>query len=127
MKRVKLISRLQAFHSVMLVQTILLMTILGLSGCADLRLRMGTETQPQNIETVLRFNESTQSDVRQLFGAPDGVGAYVSPINGEYSTVWSYYFAEGTMKTMDDIYLFIYFDNDIYEGYLWLENTISGK
>ena len=127
MKRVKLISRFPAFHSVMLVQTILLMTILGLSGCADLRLRMGTETQPQNIESVLRFDESTQSDVRQLFGAPDGVGAYVSPITGEYSTVWSYYFAEGTMKTMDDIYLFVYFDNDIYEGYLWLKNTISGK
>lgn len=127
MKRIKLSSRFLTFQLGILVQPILLLAMLGLSGCADIRLRMGTETQPQNIESVLRLNQSTQSDVKQIFGAPDGTGAYVSPITGKYSTVWSYYFAEGTLKSMDDTYLFIYFDNDVYEGYLWFENTISGK
>ena len=127
MKTVKLGSRSFAFHLGILAQGLLMLTMSCLSGCADIRLRMGTETQPQNIESVLRLNQSTQSDVRQMYGAPDGIGAYVSPITGKYSTVWSYYFAEGTLKSMDDTFLFVYFDNDVYEGYLWFENTISGK
>ena len=127
MKRVKPSPRSFAFQLGILVQALLLLTMSSLYGCADIRLRMGTETQPQNIETVLQLNQSTQSDVRQMFGAPDGIGAYVSPITGKYSTVWSYYFAEGTLKSMDDTFLFVYFDNDVYEGYLWLSNTITGK
>ena len=127
MKGIRSSSRAVVLRPGMLVRVILMFALLGLSGCAEVRLRMGTETHPQDIESVLRFNQSTQGDVRRTFGPPDGIGAYVSPITGRYSTVWSYYFAEGTLKTMDDTFLFVYFDDDVYEGYLWFENTISGK
>jgi len=106
------------------VLAVMLLILLILPGCINIQLRMGTETQPQNIETVLHFNKSTQNEVKSAFGPPDGVGAYVSPITGKYSTVWSYYFAQGTLDTMDDTFLYIYFDDDVYEGYLWFENTL---
>ena len=103
----------------------ILLMLSVLTGCVNVQIRMGTEVEPENIETALQFNQSTKGDVRRLFGAPDGIGAYVSPITGKYSTMWSYYFAQGTLKVMDDIFLFVYFDGDVYEGYLWFENTIE--
>jgi len=27
------------------------------------------------------------------------------------------------LKAMDDTFLFVYFDSDAYEGYLWFENN----
>ena len=104
----------------------LLVTVSTLSGCTSVQLRMGTRTQPQEIENLLQFGQSTRHDVKQLFGEPDGTGAYLSPITGRYSTVWSYYFAEGTLELMDDTFLFVYFDNELYEGYLWFENRMQG-
>ena len=124
--KIQLNLRSRVTHLGTMVQVGLLLGLLGLSGCANIQLRMGTETEPQDIESVLQLNQSTQSDVRREFGAPDGVGAYVSPITGKYSTMWSYYFAKGTLKVMDDTFLFVYFDDDVYEGYLWFENTIGG-
>ena len=124
MKRIKYNLDKLIFQSRTFIYVTLLLMLLTLSGCVSIQLRMGTETQPQNIETVLQLKQSTQEDVKKVFGPPDGLGAYVSPVTGKYSTVWSYYFAQGTLETMDDTFLYIYFDDDIYEGYLWFENTL---
>ncbi len=104
---------------------ILTVTMLGISGCITYQFRMGKDTKPHNIEATLTLYESTQEDVKRIFGVPEGVGVYVSPITGIKSVLWTYYFAEGDLNKMNDTYLYVYFDGDIYEGYLWFENSLE--
>jgi len=36
--------------------------------------------------------------------------------------MWSYYYEEGTLKDARRIFLFVYFDQDMYDGYMWFSS-----
>jgi hypothetical protein len=40
----------------------------------------------------------------------------------EPRTMWSYYYEEGDLKDMRRIFLFVYFDRDKYDGYMWFSS-----
>ncbi len=98
------------------------------AGCISARLLMGTRPNPELLETSLRVGESTRADVLRVLGQPYGKGMSGLPIDGpKPKTVWSYYYEEGTIesnavKDSRRMFLWIYFDGDRYDGYMWFSS-----
>ena len=92
-------------------------TLLG--ACADIQIRMGNRPNTDALEMSLRLGESRRADVLAVLGEPFGKGRAMLPIDPKPRTVWSYYYEEGTLKDARRIFLWVYFDQDIYDGYWW--------
>ncbi len=90
-------------------------------GC-DIRMRIGNRPNTDLLETALRVGESTRADVRAALGAPFGTGRSMIPIDPTPRTVWSYYYEEGDLKDARRIFLFVYFNQDRYDGYMWFSS-----
>jgi hypothetical protein len=106
---------------------LLLPLLLLCAGCISARLHLGTPVRPDDIETTLRIGQSTQSDVLRLLGSPMGKGRAFLPIDSGPRTVWAYAYADAVVesnetKDIQQISLWIYFDGDRYDGYLWFSN-----
>ena len=91
-------------------------------GCGDIRMRIGNRPNPDLLETVLRVGESTRADVRAALGQPFGTGRSMASIDPAPRTVWSYYYEEGDLKDARRIFLFVYFNQDRYDGYMWFSS-----
>ena len=91
-------------------------------GCGDIRMRVGNRPNPDLLETVLRVGESTRADVRAALGQPFGTGRSMASIDPAPRTVWSYYYEEGDLKDARRIFLFVYFNQDRYDGYMWFSS-----
>lgn len=92
------------------------------SGCANIPVRMGTRPNAEVLESSLRLGESTRADVLAVLGMPDGKGSAMLPIDTQPRTLWSYYYGEGDLKDSRQIFLFVYFDQDRYDGYMWFSS-----
>jgi len=90
--------------------------------CADIRLRMGNRPNTDVLETSLRVKESTRADVLGALGEPSGKGRAMLPFDTKPKTTWSYYYGEGSMKDSRQMLLFVYFDEDLYDGYMWFSS-----
>lgn len=94
-----------------------------ISGCAgDIRLRMGQRPNTAALEKNLRLWESTPVDARAVLGEPNGKGRALLPIDPRPKTIWSYYYEEGDMKDSRRIFLFVFFDQDRFDGYIWFSS-----
>jgi len=91
-------------------------------GCGDIRMRIGNRPNTDRLETALRVGESTRADVRAALGEPFGTGRSMLPIDPAPRTVWSYYYEEGDLKEARRIFLFVYFNQDRYDGYMWFSS-----
>jgi len=90
-------------------------------GC-DIRMRIGNRPNTDLLETALRVGESTRADVLAALGQPFGTGKAMLPIDPKPRTMWSYYYEEGDLKDARRIFLFVYFDQDRYDGYMWFSS-----
>lgn len=100
---------------------LILMVALPMGGCID-RIRIGNRPNPDVLEQSLRLGESTPADVVAALGQPYGKGRAVLPIDSNPKTLWSYYYEEGDLKDARRIFLFVYFDHDHYDGYMWFSS-----
>ena len=89
------------------------------SGCFDVRIRMGQRPDIAALEKSLRMGESTSKDVIALLGEPFGRGRIMLPIDPKPRTMLAYYYAEADLQDNRGIYLFVHFDEDRYDGYMW--------
>jgi hypothetical protein len=99
---------------------------------ADFHMHVGTRPDVSALESVLKVGHSNQSEVRAALGAPSGKGKEMFPIGQELGTVysyhqkqrtmWSYYYEEGTLKDDRRIFLFVFFDDERYDGYMWFSS-----
>ena len=92
------------------------------TGCLDLQVRIGRRPSPELLENPLRPGQSTRADVISVLGPPDGKGQEMLPIEAAPRTLWSYYYEEGNLKDSRRIFLFIFFDQDRYDGYMWFSS-----
>lgn len=92
------------------------------AGCGNIRLRMGNRPDTDVLEKSLRLGESTRADVRAALGQPSGKGRAMHPFDTKPRTMWSYYYEEGDLKDARRIFLFVYFDQDRYDGYMWFSS-----
>ncbi len=84
------------------------------------------------LETTLRPGRSTPAEVIAALGKPNGRGGVMLPVLDKRAREsWIYYFEEGHFKAkrgsgldVDSrrIFLFVYFDDGVYDGYLWFSS-----
>jgi hypothetical protein len=104
--------------------SLLLFSSLAL-GCMDIRMRIGERPNTDLLETALRLGESTPPDVLRVLGTPFGKGQALLPIDPRPRAMWSYYYEEGDLKDSRRIFLFVYFDQDRYDGYMWFSSLLK--
>lgn len=90
-----------------------------ISSCVNVRLRMGQRPNVEQLDKSLRMGESRSKDVIYLLGEPFGKGRIMLPMDPKPRTMWAYYYAEGDLEDARAIYLFVHFDEDRYDGYMW--------
>ncbi|MBI2876415.1 MAG: hypothetical protein HYY20_06000 [Candidatus Tectomicrobia bacterium] len=111
----------------------LLILISTLAACTTLQVRAGGKRpNPEVLEKTLRPGESTPADVLAALGEPDGKGREMLPVGRTPRTLWSYYYEEGSLENMGlvinklkdsrRIFLFVFFDQDRYDGYMWFSS-----
>ena len=71
----------------------------------------------------LRVGASTKAEVRQIVGQPQGKGASRIPDYPGYRDLWSYEIVSFDGVTSEYVILLIFFEGDIYDGYLWFDNA----
>lgn len=105
--------------------------VLAFSGCKSVNFRAGADFEPASLETALQSGQSTSAQVRQVMGKPFGKGRAMMPYHEAQRTVWTYYIEEGSVDAgsgaiMDKRkYLFLFFDGDIFEGYMWFDSQLN--
>ena len=118
---------------------------LQVAGCADIRFRVGSQPKIEVLDQYLRIGESTREDVLAALGLPHGKGRAMLPFDEMLlspdlrarlktgrivvrpRTLWSYYYEEGLVPATGEgdarrIFLFVFFDQDRYEGYMWFSS-----
>jgi hypothetical protein len=100
----------------------LIFVFLLASSCMDIKMRIGERPDSDIMEKKLRIGESTRNEVIAALGEPDGKGKAMLPIDSESKVLWSYYYEEGDLKDARRIFLFVFFDQDSYDGYMWFSS-----
>jgi hypothetical protein len=105
----------------------LLVALLLLSGCAPTQFQMGRHVDPTALEETLVIGTSTMADVLSVMDEPDGVGRYMSPVTFENGPLWTYCYEEATMQEARRIFVFVYFKDEKYAGYMWFSSLNDDK
>jgi len=92
------------------------------SGCVDMKFRVGTRPDPSVLEKDLNVGKSTSEEVIRALGRPDGKGAALFTMYSQPSQLWSYYYEEGSTQEARRIFLFIFMNDDRYDGYMWFSS-----
>lgn len=100
---------------------IVLLVCAYITGCAELKIRVGTSIDLPALHQ-LQIGESTSDDVLALLGNPYGEGRSYLPFQAEHLDMWSYYYEIGTMSDDRRTFLFVYFDDEIYDGHMWFSS-----
>ena len=96
--------------------------LLGCAGCGNIRFYVSHQIDLDAIESRLRLKESTREDVEAVLGAPEGKGREMLPMTPDPRSMWSYYYEEGTLQDVRRVFLFVYFDGDVFDGYFWVSS-----
>ena len=107
------------------------------AGCATQTVKKQAFTRIDQIETDLRRGITTKGDVLLLLGEPDGEGALGGfdalrdpgkygnrPINS-----WFYESFDASVMgglQMEQDILLVFFEGDIFDGFLWFSNKMTG-
>jgi len=108
----------------------ILLAIVG-TGCAfDINVRAGRRPDLPGLEQRLRLGQSTTDDVLAVLGPPQGKGHAMLPVDLKPRTTWSYSYGQGSVQMgpqtqgdMRNLLLFVFFDQDRYESYLWFSSV----
>ena len=119
-------SGLKNAASLMLGLLCLAWSLLG-SGCVHAnKVRIGRLPSNLDFEGSLNRHVSTPQDVLAVLGSPYGRGRAMFPFDKKPKTMWTYYYEKGISKEdFRTLFLFIYFDEDRYDGYMWFSSLGS--
>ena len=96
------------------------LTLLFVCGCG-VTLRAGRMPDIASLDE-LKINASTKAEVLQLLGKPRNGGRIMFPIQNSPQDVWCYYYEESTLSDSQRIFLFVFFDQEHYTGYMWVSS-----
>ena len=91
------------------------------AGCS-IQVTAGRHPDMSGLETTLKFGESSHEDVLRTLGTPVGRSVSAMPIEARPREMWTYYFERGSLKDVRQLFLFVYFVEDRYDGYLWFSS-----
>lgn len=93
----------------------------AMCACVDIRIRAGNEINLPALKE-LRIGESTSDDVQAKLGAPFGTGRSYLSFQPDPIDMWSYYYELGTLSDDRRTFLFVYLDDGIFDGYMWMSS-----
>ncbi|HVN96596.1 MAG TPA: hypothetical protein VMT62_09220 [Syntrophorhabdaceae bacterium] len=99
-----------------------LMAMMVLAAGCDVHARAGRLPEITPLETSLQPGVSTGEDVLKVLGEPFGKGKEKLPLGLKVRTLWSYYYDEDTITDDRRKFLFVFLDEDIYDGYMWFSS-----
>lgn len=115
---------LVAFRSIsgkFILGLVIFTSLMGVA-CMDIDARIGRRPDTNLLEESLQFGESTPAEVLKVLGDPYGTGRVMFPTDSRPKTLWSYYYEESTTKDARRIFLFVTFDENGYDGYMWFSS-----
>ena len=102
--------------------------LLLIEGCA-IPVRIGNKPDTDALEASLRLGQSAAADVLLALGQPFAKGRAMLPTDQRPQTVWSYFYEERSVNLLNPsfaepnrIFLFVFFDHDRYDGYMWFSS-----
>ncbi len=104
------------------------------AACTESRYEGGNPIDIEALEGKLRPGESSAAEVKAALGEPSGNGVVLLPIDARPRKMWSYYYEKGLIKAgsggnidadMRRTFLFVYFDGDRYDGYMWFSSLLE--
>ncbi len=105
-----------------------------ITACTESRYEVGNLIDIEALEGKLRLGESSAAEVKAALGEPSGNGVVFLPIDARPRNMWSYYYEKGLIKAgsggnldaeMRRTFLFVYFDGDRYDGYMWFSSLLD--
>jgi len=114
-------NRLIALITRLLLFSIALMAATQITGC-NINIRAGNKPNIATLETTLKQGVSSEQDVIKALGSPVGKGREMLPFMDAPRTTWTYYYEEGDLNDDRRLFLFVFFDNQRYDGYMWFSS-----
>ncbi|MGZ5055881.1 MAG: hypothetical protein ACXWAT_13205 [Methylobacter sp.] len=96
------------------------------TGC-NVTVRAGNKPDLAVLEKTLKSGVSTEQDVLKELGAPVGKGREMLPFMDKPRTTWTYYYEEGDLNDDRRLFLFVFFDKERYDGYMWFSSLPEFK
>ncbi|HUZ75433.1 MAG TPA: hypothetical protein VMU87_20815 [Stellaceae bacterium] len=104
--------------------------MLGLIAGCTVNTRSGVDFDPTIVSSTLKLGSATQADVRAALGEPFAKGSAMMPFHDRPHLTWTYFAERSTVSTgsgnMDERleYLFVFFDGDRMDSYLWFDSAM---
>ncbi len=96
------------------------------SACSMPVMRFGRMPDLSRLESALTPHVSTRADVLAVLGTPRNSGQAMMPTVHDYPRdLWVYYYEQGNFSDDRRMFLFIFLDQDRYDGYL-LFSSLAG-
>lgn len=94
-----------------------------IAGCAP-PMKLGVEPSVDRL-AALDLGRADKAVVRETLGQSQGEGKSRMPDFPGLRTVWVYDYVETEGQRVGMAMLFVFFDGDVYDGYLWFDATES--
>jgi len=95
---------------------------LFLAGCAVHSVKSHAFAQLDRLENEFKRGVSTKADVLAVLGEPDGSGGALFPTSAHWSDVWYYEASHGSVSSVDQNILLVYFRGEVFDGFMWFSN-----
>ncbi len=110
-----------------LILSFSLLALTQITGCGNVQIRAGAKPNLAALEKSLSQGESTEQDVAKSLGAPSGKGREMLPFMDSPRDTWTYYYEEGDLKDDRRLFLFVFFKDRRYDGYMWFSSLPEFK
>jgi hypothetical protein len=100
---------------------VIALAVLTLVGCGDV-IRIGRLADTSRLEASLKPGLSSRDDVMRELGAPRSGGAALLPGWDRPQETWFYLYEEGSLTEERRCYVYVFFDDAKYDGYLWFSS-----
>jgi len=97
-----------------------ILPILFASGCG-MQFRTGRLPDVNNLRD-LTISVSTKADVLEKIGTPRSTGRVMFPHEDSPKDLWCYYYEESTLSESQRFFLFVFFNQERYTGYMWFSS-----
>lgn len=112
----------------LLLLFIVIIAVTHMAGCnIKANFRAGNKPNIEALEKTLKIGNSTEQDVLNTLGIPVGKGREMLPFMVTPRTTWTYYYEEGDEKDDRRLFLFVFFANQRYDGYMWFSSLPEFK
>lgn len=96
------------------------------TGC-NIHVTAGSKPNLSILNNTLKQGVSTQQDVQKHLGEPSGKGLEMLPFMNKPRLTWTYYYEEGDMQDDRRLFLFVFFAEQKFDGYMWFSSLPEFK